>query len=145
MYVQKLGVDRYLLLGKGEQSNVGKGRESIQADLFEALIGAVYLDQGLEFAQNFFFSHFQEEVDHMIAEPHRNWKAELQDYTQKTFQQTPIYTVLEESGPAHKKMFRVAVSIKEGKMGEGEGSSKKRPRFKLRKMPYNKLRRVGFK
>lgn len=143
MYVQKLGVDRYLLLGKGEQSNVGKGRESIQADLFEALIGAVYLDQGLEFAQNFFFSHFQEEVDHMIAEPHRNWKAELQDYTQKTFQQTPIYTVLEESGPAHKKMFRVAVSIKEGKMGEGEGSSKKEAQVQAAKDALQQIEKGG--
>lgn len=124
-YIQKLEIGDYLLLGKGEQMNRGKGRESILADLFEALVGALYLDQGLEAVKQFFFAHFQEEVNHMISEPHRNWKADLQDYTQKNYQQTPVYEVLEESGPAHRKVFRVGVWIQGKKMGEGAGSSKK--------------------
>ncbi len=124
-YVQKLGIENFLLLGRGEQMNRGKGRDSILADLFEALIGALYLDQGLEGARSFFFSHFEEEVLAMVAKPHRNWKAELQDYVQKNYQQTPTYVVLEELGPAHKKKFRVGVWVNEEKWGEGEGSSKK--------------------
>lgn len=125
MYIQKLEIEKYLLLGKGEQMNRGKGRESILADLFEALVGALYLDQGLEAVQRFFFSHFQQEVDHLIAEPQRNWKADLQDYAQKNYQETPLYEVLEEGGPAHRKVFRVGVWIHGKKMGEGAGSSKK--------------------
>jgi ribonuclease III len=124
-YVQKLGISSFLLLGKGEQMNRGKGRESILADLFEALIGAIYVDQGLGAVRNFFFTHFKEEIDAMLASPQRNWKAELQDYAQKIFQQTPIYEVMEETGPPHQKKFRISVWINEEKWGEGEGSSKK--------------------
>jgi ribonuclease-3 len=124
-YVQKLGIADFLLLGKGEQMNHGKGRESILADLFEALIGALYLDQGLEGVKAFFFSRFQEEISKIISMPQRNWKAELQDYTQKKFQQTPVYKVIDESGPPHKKWFKISVHINEQLCGEGEGASKK--------------------
>ena len=124
-YVQKLDIEEFLLLGKGEQMNRGKGRESILADLFEALVGALYLDQGLEGVRTFFFFHFHHDVMRMVAEPQRNWKAELQDYAQKHYQQTPSYVVLEEAGPAHKKVFQIAVWVNEKKWGAGEGSSKK--------------------
>jgi len=124
-YVQKLEIAPFLLLGKGEQMNKGKGRESIMADLFEALIGALYLDQGLKAVHSFFFSHFREEVERMVAVPLRNWKAELQDFAQKNYQQTPVYKVISESGPAHRKLFRISVWVNEEKWGEGEGSSKK--------------------
>ncbi len=124
-YVQRLDISEHLLLGKGEQMNQGKGRESIMADLFEAVIGAIYLDQGLEAARHFFFSHFKKEIDCVIASPQRNWKAELQDWAQKKYQETPEYRVLEESGPAHQKVFRIAVWIQSEKKGEGSGSSKK--------------------
>ena len=124
-YVQKLDIEEFLLLGKGEQMNRGKGRESILADLFEALVGALYLDQGLEGVRTFFFFHFHQDVTRMVAKPHRNWKAELQDYAQKHYQQTPSYVVLDESGPAHKKVFQIAVWVNDKKWGAGEGSSKK--------------------
>jgi ribonuclease-3 len=124
-YVQKLEIASFLLLGRGEQMNRGKGRESIMADLFEALMGALYLDQGLAAVRTFFFSNFQEEVERMVAVPLRNWKAELQDYAQKNYQQTPVYKVEEESGPAHRKLFRISVWVNEKQWGEGEGSSKK--------------------
>ncbi len=85
---------------------MAKEGKSILADLFEALIGALYLDQGLEKAvSSFFFYHFDHEVENLIADPQRNWKAELQDLTQKKYQQTPIYEVIEERGPAHSKHF----------------------------------------
>jgi ribonuclease-3 len=124
-YIQHLGISEYLLLGKGEQMNKGKGRDSILADLFEAIVGALYLDQGLEAARTFFFSHFKDDVDRLIASPQRNWKAELQDWAQKNFQETPRYEVMEESGPAHQRIFRVAVWVQSEKKGEGTGSSKK--------------------
>ena len=60
-----------------------------------------------------------------MSKPQRNWKAELQDYVQKMYQQVPVYEVLEESGPAHRKSFRVGVWMNKEKIGEGEGSSKK--------------------
>lgn len=124
-YVQRLEIEEFLLLGKGERMNRGKGRESIRADLFEAVIGALYLDQGLQAVGTFFFAHFREDIDQQVSKPFRNWKAELQDWAQKKFQMTPNYKVLEESGPAHNKHFRVGVWIHEEKWGEGHGSSKK--------------------
>ncbi len=124
-YVQQLGISEFLLLGKGEQMNEGKGRDTILSDLFEALMGALYLDQGVEAARTFFLSHFKETVDSLVHEPYRNWKAELQDWAQKNFQQTPIYTIMEETGPAHRKQFRVGVWVQDIKRGEGSGSSKK--------------------
>ncbi|MCH9627213.1 MAG: Ribonuclease 3 [Chlamydiales bacterium] len=124
-YVQQLGISEFLLLGKGEQLNEGKGRDTILSDLFEALMGALYLDQGVEAVRTFFLSHFKEAIDHLVHEPYRNWKAELQDWAQKNFQQTPVYTILEESGPAHQKRFRVGVWVQDVQQGEGEGSSKK--------------------
>lgn len=144
-YVQKLGIGEFLLLGKGEQMNRGKGRESILADLFEALIGAFYLDQGLEKVASFFFSHFKDNVDQLIATPFRNWKAELQDWAQKKYQQTPDYRVLDESGPAHKRVFRVGVWIQEKKWGEGSGTSKKEAQIASAENALLRLERSGEK
>lgn len=124
-YIQKLNVEGHLLLGKGERMNDGRGRESILADLFEALIGAIYLDGGIEAARLFLFNHFKEEIEGILKEPVRNWKAELQDYSQKVHQQTPLYKVVSESGPDHSKVFNVSVLINDQEIGVGQGASKK--------------------
>lgn len=124
-YIQKLHLEKYILLGKGEKMNDGRGRETILADLFEAIIGAIYLDGGLEAAKSFLFDHFSHEIIEIIKQPLKNWKALLQDYCQKKFQQAPLYKVLEESGPDHIKIFKIVVLLNEQPLGHGEGSSKK--------------------
>lgn len=124
-YVQKLGLGEYLLLGRGEQMNVGKGREGLLADLFEALLGAIYLDGGLESAKTFLFRHFTSEMEEAMQAPQRNWKAELQDYTQKNLGAQPKYEVENEEGPDHEKFFTIGVYCNEKKYGEGSGCSKK--------------------
>lgn len=124
-YIQKLDLETYLLLGKGERMNDGRGRESILADLFEALIGAIYLDGGIEAAQRFLFQNFTENFQVIIKTPLRNWKALLQDHCQKKFQQAPLYQVLEESGPDHSKTFKISVLICNKELGYGQGASKK--------------------
>jgi ribonuclease-3 len=124
-YIQKLNVESYLLLGRGERMNDGRGRGSILADLFEALVGAIYLDGGIDAAREFLFTHFKEEIEGILKEPVRNWKAELQDYAQKFHQQTPYYKVISESGPDHSKVFHISVLINEVEVGEGHGASKK--------------------
>jgi ribonuclease-3 len=124
-YVQKLHVEEYLLLGKGERMNDGRGRESILADLFEAIIGAIYIDGGIDAARRFLFKNFSPEIEIILKTPVRNWKAQLQDYCQKKYHQTPIYKVMSESGPDHSKTFIISVIVNNEEMGHGEGSSKK--------------------
>ncbi|WP_039356407.1 ribonuclease III [Candidatus Protochlamydia amoebophila] len=124
-YIQSLDLSGYLLLGKGERMNDGRGRESILADLFEAIIGAIYLDGGLQAAKDFLFKNFHQHIEIILATPLRNWKALLQDYCQKNYQQTPLYQVLHESGPDHSKVFQISVWIQDRELGRGKGTSKK--------------------
>ncbi len=124
-YIQTLDIASYVLLGKGERMNDGRGRDTILADLFEAVIGAIYLDGGIEAAKQFLFTNFAQEIQAIIKTPLRNWKALLQDYCQKNFQQTPVYHVLQESGPDHSKIFQVSVLINQQELGRGTGASKK--------------------
>jgi len=124
-YVQILQLEPFLLLGKGEKMNDGRGRDSILSDLFEAIIGAIYLDGGLEPAKTFLFKNFSEEIDAILKTPLRNWKAVLQDFSQKKFQKAPVYQVLSETGPDHSKVFQVSVYINNEIVGSGQGASKK--------------------
>lgn len=125
IYVDQLNIAEYVMLGRGEQLSTGRGRESIHADLFEAVIGAIFIDGGIAAARAFLFGKFHDVVDRLLTEPERNWKAELQDYAQRTHKEPPTYSVLSESGPDHGKQFVVAVAIKGEELGTGEGASKK--------------------
>lgn len=124
-YMKQWELEEFLLLGRGEATNVGRGRERIIADLFEALIGALYLDGGLDAAQGCFLTYFSPLIDQVMKEPSRNWKADLQDYAQKRFQKPPDYVVLEETGPPHSRTFVVAAVVDGFERGEGKGPSKK--------------------
>lgn len=124
-YIQSLNVASYVLLGKGERMNDGRGRESILADLFEAIIGAIYLDGGIEAVKHFLFSKFSSHFEEILKTPLRNWKALLQDYCQKKYQETPIYHVIQASGPDHSKTFEISVHIQDQLLGSGKGASKK--------------------
>jgi len=124
-YVVALEVGEEMLLGRGEQISGGRGRESIHADLLEAIIGAIYVDGGFEAARTFLFGSLGEQIAQMLAEPERNWKAELQDYTQRTYRATPTYRVDSEEGPDHSKRFIITATVNEEELGRGEGASKK--------------------
>lgn len=124
-YVNSLDLNPHLLLGKGERMNDGRGRDSILANLFEAVMGAIYLDGGIEATREFLFWNFGEQIEGMLEQPPINAKAQLQDFSQKRFQQTPTYEVISEEGPDHSKLFRIAVLINNERVGEGTGLSKK--------------------
>ena len=125
LYVQKLQLESYLLLGKGERMNDGRGRDSILADLFEAIIGAIYLDGGLQAAKRFLFKNFSPEIDQILKTPIQNFKAQLQDKVQKQYKEGPVYDVVAETGPDHSKNFIITVSVQGEVIGKGEGNSKK--------------------
>ncbi len=124
-YMQKLKLSDFILLGRGERMAEGKSRSSIQADAFEALIGALYLDGGIVIVKSFILCHFEEELTEAIGSPSRNFKAELQDYSQKKYQKIPVYKIAGETGPDHSKIFHVIVYLDEQEMGLGLGASKK--------------------
>ncbi|MBU6383980.1 MAG: ribonuclease III [Verrucomicrobia bacterium] len=124
-YLQKLGLTASILLGKGEAMSASKAKTSIFADVFEALLGAIYLDGGLGTAKSFMMFHFETEFEATIGSPPRNYKAELQDLSQREFQKIPTYKVVEESGPDHAKVFHVMVFLNDAEAGMGTGSSKK--------------------
>lgn len=124
-FLQKLKLGEHILLGKGETLTEGRTKTSILADVFEALLGAVYLDGGLGVAKSFLLFHFESEFEGAIGSPPRNYKAELQDFSQKQFQKPPNYKVVDETGPDHSKIFHVMVFIDEKEAGIGMGASKK--------------------
>jgi ribonuclease-3 len=138
-YVETLGVAKYVLLGKGERLGDQRGRDSIQANLFEAIIGAIFLDGGIDEVQAFLMNRFSSEFNTLLEKPEHNWKAELQDWAQRTHQQTPVYQLLSETGPDHQKHFVVAVHVAGQQMGTGEGSSKKEAQQKAAAQALSQL------
>ncbi len=124
-YFQKLGLQEFILLGRGEAMSDGKAKVSILADAFEALIGAIFIDGGLGIAKSFLLCHFESGIEGVIESPSRNYKAELQDYSQKKYKQAPVYKVMQETGPDHAKVFHVVVIVDEKEAGMGLGESKK--------------------
>lgn len=124
-YFQKLQLAEYLLLGRGEALSEGRTKVSILADAFEALLGAIYLDGGFGVAKSFLLFHFETEIETILDSPTRNYKAEIQDYAQKKFQKTPVYKIVQETGPDHAKIFHVIVMIDDREVGVGTGSTKK--------------------
>ena len=121
-----LDLGQYLLLGKGEEQTQGRKKISILADTTESVIGAVYLDGGFDKAQKMIrktFAHLLEIVG--TYELHSDFKSLLQEFTQQTRKTLPRYQIVEESGQAHKKTFKVALMLHGEKISEGEGSSKK--------------------
>lgn len=123
---KELGLDQLLLLGRGEENGGGRKRPSILADSVEALIGAIYLDGGLEPARAFILSFLPAKVD--LAEAggaFRDYKTALQEIVQKNRQETLSYHLSGESGPDHDKRFTVQVLLNSNIFAEGTGRSKK--------------------
>ena len=120
----KLG--NYLLLGRGEDLSGGREKASILADTFEALAGAVFCDGRLDAAANIFLPLMKEEIVKTAESwSFRDFKSDLQEYTQNKLVCIPSYKVVREIGPDHAKKFEVVVMIKNEVEGKGLGRSKK--------------------
>lgn len=122
---KEFGLEDFLLLSKGEAKDNGKAREVILADSSEALIGAIYLDQGYEQAANFIANNVLPHLDQVIEEGlYQDPKSLLQEIIQEDKKITPTYRVIEESGPEHQKNFLVGVYFEDELIAEGPGTSK---------------------
>lgn len=123
---RQLKIGNYLMLGKGERTTGGNERDSILADTFEAVLGAIYLDSGFDIAKQ----HILEIMLPSIKELEHNfkmmdYKTYLQEYMQKISKETVKYNIIKEYGPAHDKNF-LAEAVHSGKkLGEGIGKTKK--------------------
>ena len=121
-----LNLGSYLQLGKGEESSGGRQRRTNLADTFEALVGAIFLDQGIDAAKDFLGSMLYSHIEDFKTDGlGRNYKAKLQEFTQSEYKQLPNYHLLESSGPDHDKNFVVEVKLKDKVLGTGSGRSKK--------------------
>ena len=129
-YIEILGIEEFLVMGKGEIGNKGKGRKTVLADFFEAVMGAIYLDGGFGAASTFYFRHFSDIMTSVMENPEENAKAKLQDLIQKRYKHPPEYRVISEEGPGHEKIFEVAVFIDGLELGRGSGPSKKAAQLK---------------
>jgi ribonuclease III len=123
----RLGLDACLELSGSEEATGGRQRASILADVFEAVIGAVYLENGLEVARWFVLEQLHPYLMRISTgdvSPH-DFKSKLQEIAQATWRKTPIYRVVSEHGNSHDRKFMVQVMFDEEVMGEGRGRSKK--------------------
>lgn len=122
---KELNLGSYLLLSKGEKNSGGDQSAYILANTFEALVGAIYLDQGLEkvtsFLSEFLFTEIHEIIE---AGKYKDSKSTLQEVAQKKMRATPTYKVVQSTGPDHDKTFVVRVSINGKPYGIGKGKSK---------------------
>ncbi|MFH1855529.1 MAG: ribonuclease III [bacterium] len=120
-----LGLYDYLLLSIGEKKSSQKAKSLILANTLEALIGAIYLDQGYETAKQFIIENVASNVDTVLRERlYIDSKSELQEKVQEIHKLTPHYKVIKEKGPDHNKNFTSGVFVGEDLVTEGEGSSK---------------------
>lgn len=122
---EQLELNDFLLLSEGERQHTGKARKYILADVVEALIGSIYLDQGFERTQSFIEKHLIKELPEIIEKGlFKDSKSLFQEEAQDRVSITPTYQVLEEWGPDHAKHFEVGVFLEDERVAKGEGSSK---------------------
>ncbi len=122
---QDLGMNDYLLLSRGEAKDTGRARGILMANAFEALVGAIYIDQGYDAAKGFIDQYLFPKIDNIIQK--KLWldaKSSLQEKIQDVDGVTPSYAVLKEWGPDHDKHFVVGVHVKDKLLAEGQGKSK---------------------
>ncbi len=122
---QELKLGEMLRMGKGEEISGGRERRNILCDAFEALLGALYLDQGVIAAENFAVPRLLPMVAYILAEGlHIDARSMFQEWSQATHNVTPVYRVVTEIGPDHEKIFTVEVLVGEEIAGLGHGRSK---------------------
>jgi ribonuclease-3 len=135
-----LRLGEYLQLGKGEEASGGRERQSNLCDTFEALVGAIFLDQGLTSTKSFLLSQLNSKLDEIKAgDTAQNYKAKLQEFTQMEYKQLPSYHLVELSGPDHDRNFLVEVLLENRIIGTGSGKTKKSAEMKAARSACEKI------
>ncbi len=122
---KKIKIDDYLFLSKGEIKSLGRAREAILANTFEALIGAIYFDQGFKKAEEFIKKNLIPELKNILKnKTYKDPKSGFQEFVQDKFKITPHYDIIKESGPDHAKIFVVGLFLNKKLITQGRGKSK---------------------
>ena len=139
-----LNIGEYLLFGKGELATGGRNRTSILADAFEAIIGSIYMDQGIQNATDFVLGQLKEDLGVIKKGNYiQDYKTLLQEVVQKNSDSKIHYELISETGPDHDKIFHIAVFINQQKSGTGFGKSKKEAEQCSAKEALIKLNKVN--
>lgn len=137
-YATGLGLSKYILVGHGEQKEGGNFKKAIVADIFEALMGAIYIDLGFSTVRNVILKVVVPYIENPNVTFFSDYKSSLQEYVQ-TEQKSLEYKLVNEEGPAHDKRFTVDVVIDNIVYGTGIGTSKKEAEQEAAKVALNKL------
>jgi len=122
---KRIDIGKYLMLGRGEEMSGGRNRKSILADTVEAVIGAIYLDQGLQGAETFILKYLEADIIQTVQGEYQDYKSRLQEMVQARSKERICYQIIHEEGPAHAKSFVAGVFLKEELLASGQGKSKK--------------------
>jgi ribonuclease-3 len=123
-YALRLGLDEYIRVGASFKGDVSKAKKVLE-DVFEAFIGALYIDQGREFALTFLSDLLRQDIAMAEVLEEENPKSELQEAMQADHKESVTYEILAEEGPSHDKTFTAAVYFEGQELGRGQGHSKK--------------------
>ena len=137
-YSMSLGLNKYIKVGHGEEKEGGKFKKAIVADIFEALVGAIYLDLGYATARRTVLNIIVPYIENPNITFFSDYKSALQEYVQTT-QKSLHYDLIKEEGPAHNKEFTVQVKIDNIVYGTGVGGSKKEAEQEAAKVALQKL------
>ena len=138
---RRIGLGGFLRLGQGEDAGGGREKPSVLADALEALLGALWLDGGAAETRRLFETLFAEELSAaLVAGGEDNPKGELQELLQAKWKTSPRYELLEESGPSHRPLFRVAVFHGGQRLGEGAGGSRREAEVSAAREALGRLR-----
>jgi ribonuclease III len=135
-----LNLGEHLQMSKGEKASGGDLKKSNLANTFEALIGAIYLDRGIDYARSFILNSLE---PHLVSiengDYSTNYKGLLQEYTQGQYKKLPAYHTVNSEGPDHEKTFTVEVSLDDKTLARGYGKSKRSAEMSAAEKAYKKL------
>ena len=137
-YASELGFSKYIRVSNGEEKEGGRYKKVILADIFEAFMGAIYLDLGFDTVKKVILDIITPYIEGSGTQFFHDYKSELQELVQ-TEKRTVHYELIDEKGPAHKKEFKMAVLVDDITYGEGIGSSKKEAEQEAAKNALSKM------
>lgn len=138
-FARELGLGEFIILGVGEIKNGGRERDSVLANVFEAFMGAIYLDCGKEYVLKMLEKTIYRHVEDIDNEENQDYKTTLQELMQADVRKTVTYELLSTEGPSNAPIFEVAAIMDHMRLGVGKGSSKKRAEQKAAKDALNKM------